>query len=244
MASPLIYAFGDLHGCLRELDKLLVLIDADADGRPYQLVGLGDYVNRGVDSKGVIDRLVGLQDNSRTYRPVFLKGNHDEAFRRIVSPKFKMSFRALSDKALYKEFVRHGGVETFMSYGCNHNLSSCFRSAATLREAMPGSHRKFFENLPLSFETDTHFFCHAGVDFTRPLDQQTPRDLLWASRAFLASASHAGKVIVHGHTVTGDYKPQVYPNRIAVDTGAYRTGRLTACVLDGPASPRFIMTQP
>lgn len=245
MAAPLIYAIGDLHGCLRELDKLLSDVEKDAGGRPYRLVFLGDYINRGPNSKGVIDRLVELQKRDWEYPPVFLKGNHDDGLLRITYPDYKWSlFRMRSDKAVYERFMKHGGNETFMSYKANPmQARNHFEGAASLREMMPAQHRKFLEGLTLSFQTETHFFCHAGVDFSRPLDKQTPRDLMWARDAFVRSAQCADKIIVHGHTIAHDFKPHVHPNRIGVDTGAYKTGVLTACVINGAEPARFIMTR-
>ncbi len=232
-----IYAVGDVHGRLDLLDELLKKIEEDAGTRSYQLVFLGDYVDRGPQSKQVIDRLIEVQKRDWKYPPVFLKGNHEFAVENIVTKRFHAA-----DFEAWK--MKWGGVATLKSYGLSvsleaeDNLSLC----REFKKAVGVEHRRFLRNLQYTFQTASHFFCHAGIDFDRPLNDQREHDLIWTRKPFLQSEKRAKKIIVHGHSITDDYKPQVKPNRIAVDTGAFASGSLTACVLKGREKPRFIST--
>jgi serine/threonine protein phosphatase 1 len=218
-----VYAVGDIHGCAAQLDQLLQAIRADiaAHAGAVQLVFLGDYVDRGPDSRGVIDRLLDLEE---VLSPVFLRGNHDQAI---------LDF--LRDPAFYRAWRNYGAAETLVSYGVmppRFDRDVDFAAARDqFAKALPERHLRFFENLELQARIGGYFFAHAGVRPGIALEQQTAEDLLWIREDFLMSGSDFGAVVVHGHTPCDD--PVRRPNRICVDTGVYATGRLTAAILHG-----------
>ena len=225
-----VYAIGDIHGRSDLLKRLMSLIQNDARGPGKKiLVFLGDYVDRGADSKGVIEELLNLPDDLGAH---FLRGNHDQTL---------LDF--LRDPAAYRVWREFGAVDTLLSYGVRPPLEdsdAAFRDARDRFEsALPLDHRNFLESLSLSYEIGDYFFTHAGVRPEVPFEDQEPQDLLWIRDEFLNSAVDFGKVVVHGHTPAG--APVKRQNRIGIDTGAYFTGRLTAAVLEGEKC-RFLQT--
>ena len=220
-----VYAIGDVHGRADLLEPLLdaVLTDAASTSRSM-IVGLGDYVDRGPDSRGVIDRLIAL--SSRPAIEVHcLRGNHDQAL---------LDF--LADAEVGPGWARHGGAETLQSYGVaapepGADLSAWRDAREVFAEALPDTHRAFLERTPLSLVSGDYFFSHAGARPGTPLGEQTPRDLMWIREAFLADARPLEKMIVHGHSPTKvvhrDHR------RIGLDTGAYASGLLCACRFEG-----------
>ena len=226
-----IYAVGDIHGRSDLLDRIVHLIRDDVAAHPKEtiLVFIGDYVDRGADSKGVITRLLDLK---REFTVHFLKGNHDEVL---------LDF--LNDPRAYRVWCEFGAVETLLSYGVRPPLSEGDDALIDARDrfarALPQSHRAFLEALSLSFEIGDYFFAHAGIRPGVPFENQQPNDLLWIREEFLTSTADFGKVVVHGHTPTRT--PTRKSNRIGIDTGAYSTGRLTAAVFEGKDC-RFLQT--
>jgi serine/threonine protein phosphatase 1 len=224
-----VYAVGDIHGCMRQLDRLRELIaeDARSAGAEKSIVYLGDYVDRGPDSRGVIERLLQPLPG---FHSVHLRGNHDQTF---------MDF--LHDPLCYLEWKGFGAPETLMSYGVLpprfENDEALTQARDELLHAMPPAHRRFFETLSYSVTYGDYFFTHAGVRPGLGLDKQVPEDLMWIREDFLNSGVDFGKIIVHGHTPMEE--PQIRPNRIGIDTGVYFTGKLTALVLEGQAR-RFL----
>lgn len=220
-----VYAVGDIHGRLDLLDELHSLIAADSErGQPLvkAVVYLGDYVDRGLQSKEVVDRL--LQAPLADFRVYCLKGNHEQAF---------LDF--LEDPAVGPAWRSFGGVETMHSYGVSMDgmltTPAEFESArAALVERLPPSHLAFFRGLKLSVTLGDYHFVHAGVRPGVPLERQVPEDLLWIRDVFLDSDNEFGKIIVHGHTPEAE--PVIRHNRIGIDTGAYMTGVLTSLVLE------------
>jgi serine/threonine protein phosphatase 1 len=229
-----IYAVGDIHGRDDLLAELLDRIEQDACGAPFDrniLIFLGDYVDRGLQSKQVLDRLTGA--GPAGFERVFLKGNHEQALLQF-----------LSDAAFGKTWKYYGGLETLHSYGITElTLSDDPADFERARErfdaALPHAHRHFLETLQLSAEFGGYFFAHAGVRPGVALHRQIEEDLLWIREDFLESSSRYGKVVVHGHTPREEVV--VRPNRIGIDTGAYMTGVLTALVLEGEGK-RFLQT--
>jgi serine/threonine protein phosphatase 1 len=218
-----IYAIGDVHGRLDLLGETFSRIDADLKAdpatRPLQIL-LGDYIDRGPSSRKVIDLLI---SRSRTHEMHCLKGNHEALL---------LSF--LEDPDTFAAWEKVGGVETLDSYGLSPLLKEFPRSASELASyfdlALPKSHRQFLAQLKTSFVCGDFFFAHAGVRPRIPLEDQRETDLLWIRREFLTHQGEFGKIIVHGHTPVA--KPDVRPNRINIDTGAYATGCLTCLKLD------------
>jgi serine/threonine protein phosphatase 1 len=218
-----IYAIGDVHGRADLLDEVFAKIDLDSASRPIARsleVFLGDYVDRGANSKLVIEHLI-LRSRSR--RTIFLKGNHEE---------YLCEF--LKNPAVLNVWREYGGLETLVSYGLRPSINPTSHEgvqlATALAESMPETHKQFMQNLKSSFSYGGYFFAHAGVNPAYPLAQQRDEDLLWIRDRFLHCNNDFGQIIVHGHTPVPD--PEIRANRINIDTGAYATGRLTCLALE------------
>ena len=224
-----VYAVGDIHGCAAELDRLTAAIVQD--GTDWQgerhLIYVGDYVDRGPDSKGVIDRLLDPPDG---FKVCYLRGNHDQVL---------LDF--LADPAVFRGWRDFGGRETLLSYGVApprfDELSAFEKAREQFRAALPRAHLEFFESLQFSAKIGGYFFTHAGIRPGIGLDSQSRVDLLWIRDEFLTSPANFGAIVVHGHSPSPE--PVRRPNRIGIDTGAYATGQLTAVVLEG-AECRFL----
>ena len=218
-----IYAIGDIHGHAGLLAQMIAEIARDRAEFPVVealTVTLGDYVDRGPDSRGVIDMLA---RNPFGMPYVALRGNHEAIFEEF-----------LRDPSIVGYWRDLGGLETLHSYGID--VAPLMRgkgqqaAADALRAALPPSHVDFFAALRLSLFAGHYFLCHAGVRPGVALARQREEDLLWIRDEFLGSHADFGKVVVHGHTPTA--MPELLPNRINVDTGAYISGRLTCAVLE------------
>jgi serine/threonine protein phosphatase 1 len=219
------YAIGDVHGRLDLLRELLSAIERDNARRPAAktyIVMLGDLIDRGPDSCGVIDQLV--RHPPSFARNVHIKGNHEEYFLDILRGK---------DDAL-PHWLGYGGYECAESYGVSRGWTlnaTPHEIGDRLRAAVPKEHVRFLEEMGDSFRFGDYLFVHAGIRPGVPLAQQSGKDLRWIREGFLDDRSDHGMVVVHGHTIVDG--PEQYSNRIAVDTGAYRTGVLTAVGLEG-----------
>ena len=216
-----VYAIGDIHGRLDLLDRAIDAIDRDLRerGGAAVTVTLGDYVDRGPASRGVLDR---LSVNPFPTPYVAIKGNHE-----LMLEKF------LADPALGPQWRDFGGLETLHSYGIPAGRFMMGRDYPAAAEALRGAivpHIGFLQSLRMSYGHGKYFFCHAGVRPGVPLDRQDAHDLMWIRAEFLASDADFGKVVVHGHTPVE--RPEVKANRINIDTGAFATGQLTCVVLD------------
>jgi diadenosine tetraphosphatase ApaH/serine/threonine PP2A family protein phosphatase len=218
-----IYSIGDIHGRADLLADVLERIDTDLAKNPIPHgieIYLGDYIDRGPASREVLDRLVARK---RTHRTVFLKGNHETFITDFVT-----------NPPILEDWQRLGGLETLMSYGIvppiNANADVQLQLAAALDRSLPESHRQFLCDLKTSYTCGDFFFVHAGVRPGISLKKQREEDLLWIRRDFLTCEDDFGKIVVHGHTPVP--QPDVRPNRINIDTGAYATGRLTCLVLE------------
>lgn len=219
-----IYAIGDIHGCVANLDRLhhAIVLDLERCPADARVIYLGDYIDRGPDSKGVLDTLSQL--GGRASR-IFLKGNHEDMILRFLEDPNQQG----------EQWCNFGGFETLLSYRIDVKpvlAQGGFEAlAAELKGRMPSAHSKFLAELRLSADIGDYFFCHAGVRPRVPLDRQDPHDLMWIRQEFLRSDHNHGKIIVHGHSAVEN--PEIKANRINVDTGAYATGRLSALVLEG-----------
>ena len=220
-----VYAIGDVHGRLDLLRALIAAIDAeqkDAGAARPTLVLLGDYVDRGRDSRGVIDWLI--EGPLPAFERVHLRGNHEDSFLRF-----------LDDIAVGPSWLHYGGAETLASYGIQaaHDEDDPARLMAlqtAFAAALPDSHRAFMRGLEPCRAIGGYFFVHAGVRPGVPLAEQSLDDLLWIRGEFLRSAADHGHVVVHGHTIGRE--PDIRRNRIGIDTGAFATGVLTCLVLE------------
>lgn len=226
-----LYVIGDIHGRLDLFNELEQQIRQDLKTAPANVltIFLGDYIDRGRESAGVLERL-SAEDFCT---PICtLRGNHEEVFLQF-----------LSDASILSSWRNFGGLETLHSYGVN--VAEAMRGAgyqraqAALVDSLPARHRQFLESTKLSFTLGDYFFSHAGAKPGVDLDQQTSDDLLWIRNEFLDFAGDFGKTVVHGHTPTP--KPEIKPNRINIDTGAYLSSVLTALILEGEGR-RFIST--
>ena len=224
----LVYAVGDIHGRLDVLHALVRDIAKDVLAtRPSEralLIFLGDYVDRGPDSRGVIDLLLSLK-TAPAFDVTVLKGNHEEALMQFVQ-----------DPGFGSTWLEHGGGATLASYGVQPPSARTDAEAwAAARDAfntaLPPAHRAFYQQLDLMRVVGDYAFVHAGVRPGVALEDQAERDLLWIRHEFIRDRGPFGKVIVHGHTPSEE--AQLTPYRIGIDTGAYATGVLTAVRLQG-----------
>lgn len=222
-----IYAVGDIHGRRDLLTGMVARIRADLAARPHPhplLVFLGDYVDRGPDSRGVIETLIGLRDGDLP--TAFLLGNHDRYVQAYLDDPdwYDLTFHWLADNL--------GGGRTLASYGVEG--ADPARPAATrdpFGAAFPAEHRAFLDAAALWVRVGGYVFAHAGIRPGVPLAEQDIEDLIWIREPFLGSNDDFGFKVVHGHTIAKAVEH--HPNRIAVDTGAFRTGILSCVVLEG-----------
>src|ERR1700722_12342252 len=227
-----LYVIGDIHGRADLLERVIEAICHDMEAKPVDdalTVTLGDYVDRGPDSRRVIDR---LSSNPFPTEFIALKGNHEALMEDF-----------LAEPAVADHWRHLGGLETLHSYGVSVGslmLGKDYAAAAdALRSALPHFHKEFLASLPTALMVGRYFLCHAGIRPGVPLQRQKDDDLLWIREPFLDSTIDFGMIVVHGHTPTE--APEVLPNRINLDTGAFMTGRLTCAALEG-GRVRFLPT--
>ncbi len=222
-----IYAIGDIHGLLDKLDEMVARIRADLEARPHPaplVIFLGDYCDRGPSTRDVYHRLLELKTSGGPFR--FLLGNHDAYIPAYLrDPEWQ-------DRSYHWLNPALGGDKTLASYGVSgaSELDPAATRAAFAR-ALPPAHRAFIEKCELVIRIGGYVFAHAGIRPGIPLERQERDDLIWIRQGFLDYRKPFGFKVVHGHTIV----PMVehHPNRIAVDTGAFRTGVLSCVVLEG-----------
>jgi serine/threonine protein phosphatase 1 len=227
-----LYIVGDIHGRSDLLDRIVDEIHDDFKGYggcQCLTVTLGDYVDRGPDSRGVLDR---LSRNPFPGKYIALRGNHEALLTDFLQqPSVADSWRHL------------GALETLHSYGIAVNElmrgKGYEEAARALSAAVPEEHLAFLSSLKNSITIGEYFLCHAGVRPGVPLDRQNNNDLLWIRNEFLNSDLAYEKMVIHGHSP--NEWPEVKPNRVNIDTGAFATGRLTCLVIDGGRG-RFLFT--
>lgn len=218
------YGVGDIHGRLDLLEQLLDKIHEDLERRPARkvlLVFVGDLIDRGPNSAQVIERL-------RTYRrppiqPVFLLGNHEEVLLRILG----------GEAELITKWRWFGGGECLASYGVDAAKLAGLEDDEALevvRKAIPTEHVEFLESFDDSCRFGDYLFVHAGIRPGVEIDQQRQSDLRWIREPFLFDDTDHGFVVVHGHTIRPEV--EMRPNRIGIDTGAYKSGVLTALAIE------------
>ena len=219
-----LYAIGDMHGRLDLLAGLedKIRIDAENSGAANRIaVFLGDYIDRGPESRELVDYLMRRPFNG--FEHVFLIGNHEDEMMRFLDGSQEPA-----------NWFANGGVQTLESYGiAAHGFPSPDEAEdwrRQLRRALPPDHLSFYSDLKYSFECGNYLFVHAGVRPGVPIELQDRHDLIWIREAFLGSDQDFGRFVVHGHSI--ERTPQIKSNRICVDTGAYRSDHLTCAVLD------------
>ncbi|MFS0738527.1 metallophosphoesterase [Sphingomonas sp. 1P06PA] len=219
-----VYAIGDIHGRLDLMDQLISTMHADNEGRPaarVHLIFLGDLIDRGPDSAAVVERLA-------TDPPAFgtchlISGNHEEAL--LDAMRGNIETRA--------GWLAYGGRETLISYGVSPAAIDAggMLLDTAMHAAIPASHLRFIESFHRSIRIGGYLFVHAGIRPGVALEEQDVADMHWIRQDFLDDDRDHGVMVVHGHTITETV--EMRSNRIGIDTGAYRTGRLTALGLEG-----------
>jgi len=229
------YVIGDVHGRFDLLERLLGAVHSDLRKRPVRkalLVFVGDLIDRGPQSAEVIEHL--RRYRHQGVKTTFLLGNHEEVLLRILR----------GDGALIWKWRSFGGAECLKSYGVDPGeLSKLGEAEAleTVRNAVPKTHVEFLESFADSCRFGDFLFVHAGIRPGIEIDQQRQADLRWIRDPFLLDETDHGFVVVHGHTISPEV--EVLPNRIGIDTGAYRTGVLTALAIEGTRT-WFLDTRP
>jgi serine/threonine protein phosphatase 1 len=214
------YAVGDIHGRLDLLDIMLRRIEEDRSKRsPKQtfIVFLGDLIDRGPDSAGVVERLRHYRPTDA--RPIFLAGNHEEVLLRILA----------GERGILTSWLKFGGAECAESYGISaaalHHLEEAL-AIRRVQSSFPPLHRQFLESFADTFRFGDYLFVHAGIRPGIAIERQAKSDLRWIRDPFLTDTKEHGCIVVHGHTIVERVEER--PNRIGIDTGAYQSGILTA----------------
>lgn len=205
MAASACYVVGDIHGCVHELDRLLDQLAPSADD---SIVFLGDYIDRGPDSAGVIERLLRLR--CEVAGCVFLKGNHEDMFSAF-----------LGYEGQYGEaFLYNGGGSTLRSYGVE-NLSP-----GDIAARLPPAHLEFLRSLKMQHEIGEFLCVHAGLDPGRSLAAQTPEDMLWIRGPFIDQPHPFPFTVLFGHTPCREVIIDL-PYKLGIDTGLVYGNKLT-----------------
>ncbi|NNJ64985.1 MAG: serine/threonine protein phosphatase [Xanthomonadales bacterium] len=219
-----VYSIGDIHGRLDLLEELHEMIREDAadyDGAKA-IIYLGDFIDRGAQSKQVVDRLI--EQPLDGFEAIHILGNHEQAM---------LDFLEHPEAAA--AWLNFGGQVTLLSYGAGLGRVQMARQVHLLRDELdaklPQSHREFLASCRLMHVEGSYCFAHAGIRPGVSLDQQKAEDLMWIREEFCRSREDHGCIVVHGHSITEEVEWQ--PNRIGIDTGAYYSGLLTALVLEG-----------
>jgi serine/threonine protein phosphatase 1 len=207
--SPLTFAVGDVHGCLEKLQRVVEACEARAAGRSARFVFLGDYIDRGPDSRGVVEFLM-CRQLAQPDAVVCIRGNHEQ-----------LALDAHADERAMPMWLRNNGATTLSNYG---------RTGGRISPA----HLVWLAALPLWHDDGQRFFVHAGVDLKVPLHEQAPEVMLWMREPFLSRSDEVdcGRFVVHGHTPQKSGKPDLRRHRVNLDTGAVMGGPLTAAVFD------------
>lgn len=228
-----LYCIGDIHGRHDLLIRLLSQIEQDAAGFSGRviMIYLGDYIDRGMQSREVIEELLRKRPGIEY---VYLRGNHEQTM---------LDF--LREASVGRAWLTYGGQATLASYNaCDAKIPTKYEDFIAMQqrllENLPRAHFQFLNNTLFSYSLGSYFFVHAGIDPGLPLSRQRPESMLWIRHQFVSVKKPYEKIIVHGHTITDE--PELLPNRIGIDTGAYASGILTCLVLQGDQQ-RLIQTQ-
>jgi serine/threonine protein phosphatase 1 len=218
-----VFAIGDIHGRADLLRDLHARIDALSASDPRRLdveVVLGDMIDRGPDSRGVLDLLLARR---QSHSLKLIRGNHEA-----------MALRVLREPAALADWLRFGGLDTLASYGVmpapSRERESLHNAVDAFRQALPGDHLALLETLDLAWELSGFLFVHAGIMPGLALAEQSERDLLEIREPFLGDPAPHHHFVIHGHTPVADV--EIHANRANVDTGAFATGCLSCLVID------------
>ena len=219
-----IYAIGDVHGRLDLLDDLMMQIKSDMAARAPAtnfVVLLGDLIDRGPASAQVLERLSNVDDFPAKFS--YIMGNHEEIFLRVLSAEPGVAY----------DWLTFGGDACVESYGLNPATLNAMAEQAIadlLIETIPSAHIEFVRGFVDTIRSGDYLFVHAGIRPGVAIDEQSPQDLRWIRSSFLRDNKDHGVMVIHGHTISDGVDEQ--NNRIGIDTGAYRSGKLTALVLE------------
>lgn len=219
------YAIGDVHGRDDLLGDLLTQIEADIAKRPLarnHIIMLGDLIDRGPDSCGVLERL--RRFNVAGCELHVVSGNHEEVLLRLLEGEY----------GILPSWLKFGGEETLKSYGADVERIRCADEPTGLRlirAAIPATHQAFLRSLDDTVRVGDYLFVHAGIRPLVALADQSQNDLRWIRQPFLSDDRDHGFMVIHGHTITDEVAEK--SNRIGIDTGAYQTGKLTALGIEG-----------
>jgi serine/threonine protein phosphatase 1 len=222
-AGERIYAIGDIHGRLDLFEAMIAAIERDDAARgsaQTTVILLGDLVDRGPESAGVVTRAMQWCEERKVR---IIGGNHEELF-----------LESFSNEHAMRNFLRYGGRETVLSYPVDpraFHLADIPETQAMMARAVPQAHRDFIARFEPAIQVGDYLFVHAGIRPDIALANQTANDLRWIREPFLSYAGDHGCVVVHGHTITDE--PVLRSNRIGLDTGAFMSGHLTALGLEG-----------
>lgn len=226
-----VYCIGDIHGCVDLLANIhqLIIEDSKAYTGEKIAVYLGDYIDRGLHSKEVVDLL--LNKPLTGFKSIYLRGNHEQVLLDFLN----------FDPNIATQWFNFGGQATFFSYGVSIAGipfgKKLIQLQKDLADKIPTEHLSFYTQLNFYYECGDYFFVHAGIKPKVSLKRQSELDMMWIRDEFLNSNARYTKMIVHGHSITDE--AVILPNRIGIDTGAYMSGKLTCLVLEGDKK-RFI----
>jgi len=227
-----LFVIGDIHGrldLLKEAESRILSVPAK-DARPRLVIGVGDFIDRGPQSRQVISHL--FKPLPQPYHRICLCGNHDDSFLQFIdTPGFD------------RGWLDFGGMETLRSYGVDteyllKRAPNGSELKATVRADVPEQHVEFLRELPISLTIGPYLFVHAGIRPGLALDEQSDADLMWIREPFLSEGPKLDFTVIHGHTPSTEIT--FGPNRIGVDTGAYMTGRLDVLHIAGPNDYRVL----
>ena len=229
--TRIYYAIGDIHGRDDLLKEMHARIASDRDkhhpDKDATVVHIGDYVDRGPNSAAVVDRLMRGVDG---FKQVNLLGNHEAML---------LECSETDKRQAWSRWIHNGGDAAIRSFGIEMRYG--YFKAQNLIDAVGQRRLSFLRAMPLYHQTDDYLFVHAGILPGKKIEKQKEQDLLWIRHRFLDSDRDHGRLVIHGHTPMR--KPDVRPNRIGIDTGAFVTGRLTAVVLGEDRGPRFLTVE-
>jgi len=257
-SGTVIYSIGDIHGSSELLRQILATIWDDSRARPARrrvLVFLGDYINRGSDSSVVVD--MAMEPGLAGFEVVALKGNNEDLLLRFVAGDLSVGpnwldyggtetlasyglsvvnahgrdAAALEELRWRSDTMADYGVTSRLPQAPKPDLAQLERLRQDIVAILPRRHMDFLRSLRVAHQEGDYYFVHAGIRPGVPLDKQTDLDRMWIRQRFLESEQDHGVIIVHGHSIFTE--PQLRPNRIGIDTGAYKSGVLTCLVLDG-----------
>lgn len=222
------YAIGDIHGRDHLLEKIYARIETD----PYRpnnipkpkVVHIGDYIDGGPNSDKVLDLVM---RGSSQFESISLLGNHEALMLDCLET---------DDRDVWWNWLSNGGNKTLEAFGVSNRFGGY--NPRDLIEALGPERINWLRNLPLYYIIEPYLFVHAGIVPDRPLEEQKKKDMLWIRTRFLDSKVKHKYIVVHGHTQTKE--PELLHNRIGIDTGEARPKTLTAVVLEGLKTPRFI----